>query len=62
MSAAPAVLDAITDAVLSYRPAGAGENAAAIARKMARKSIKAPCPVCGAKRNYHCASNCPNPK
>jgi hypothetical protein len=62
MTKAPATLNAITDVVLAYRPDGAGENAAAIARKMARKSIKSTCPQCGAKRGFYCASNCPNVK
>jgi hypothetical protein len=62
MTKAPPALDAITDVVLAYRPAGSGENAAAIARKMARKSIKSTCPRCGAKRDFFCASNCPNAK
>ncbi len=38
MTKAPPALDAITDVVLAYRPAGTGENTAAIARKMARKT------------------------
>jgi hypothetical protein len=62
MTTAPATLDAITDVVLAYRPEGTGQNAAAIARKMARKSIKSTCPHCGAKRGFYCASNCPNAK
>ncbi len=62
MTKAPASLDAITDVVIAYRPAGTGENAAAIARKMTRKSIKSICPQCGAKRGFFCASNCPNAK
>jgi hypothetical protein len=49
MTKSPAALDAITDVVLAYRPEGTGENAAAIARKMARKSTKSTCPQCGAK-------------
>lgn len=59
---APQSLDAITDVVLAYRPAGSGENTAAVARKMARKSMKSVCPQCGAKRGFYCASNCPNAK
>jgi len=62
MTKAPPALDAMTDVVLAYRPAGTGENTAAIARKMARKSIKSVCPQCGAKRDFFCASNCPNAK
>lgn len=62
MKKSPSALDAITDVVLAYRPAGTGENAAAVARKMARKSIKSVCPQCGAKRGFFCASNCPNAK
>jgi hypothetical protein len=62
MTKTPATLDAITDVVLAYRPEGAGENAVAIARKMARKNIKSICPQCGAKRGFFCASNCPNAK
>lgn len=38
MKKSPSALDAITDVVLAYRPAGTGENNAAIARKMARIS------------------------
>jgi hypothetical protein len=62
MTKPPATLDAITDVVLAYRPKGMGENAVAVARKMARKSIKSTCPQCGAKRGFYCSSNCPNAK
>lgn len=60
MTKLPATLNEITDVILAYRPAKTGDNAAAVARKMARKSIKATCPRCGAKRDFLCSPNCLN--
>lgn len=56
MTKKPTELDAITDAVLAYRPSG--EPLKPVVKK--RKSIKVDCQVCGAKAGFFCASNCPN--